>query len=129
MEIIVMHSMARLFFDHFPAALCVLILVGRIGDIGSTYLITPKLELEGNLIAHKLGWKFAILTLLICLIPFYSLPFGVMALSASLFVSASNISKIWIVRTYGETEYWELLMNLARKSRLSHAVGFNLLAA
>jgi hypothetical protein len=37
-------------------------------------------------------------------------------------VTASNTGKIWFVRSYGESEYHELLLRLARKTRLSHAL-------
>ncbi len=106
-------------FDHF---LCGLILVSRIGDIGSTFLLTPKLTLEANPIARKLGWPFALLTVLACLIPYYSTPAGVVFLVPSLLVSASNTAKIWLVRGIGETQYLELLYRVARSSKLAYAL-------
>ncbi len=102
--------------------LCGLILLSRLGDIGSTYLVTPRLKLEANPIARKLGWWFAFATLLVCLIPYYSTYLGIIVLIPSLMVSASNTGKIWFVRSYGESEYHELLLRLARKTRLSHAL-------
>src|SRR5208337_445540 len=99
--------------SNFEHLLCALILVSRLGDIGSTYLITPKLKLEANLVAGKLGWWFAAATLLVCLVPYYSAPLGVVVLVPSLLVSASNTSKIWFVRAYGESEYHDLLCRLA----------------
>lgn len=62
------------------------------------------------------------LTVLICLLPYYHTGLGVMALVPFLFVSASNISKIWFVRAMGETEYLELLLKIAAKSKLSNAL-------
>jgi hypothetical protein len=102
--------------------LCGLILISRIGDIGSTYLVTPTLKLEANPIVRKLGWKFAWLTLLVCLVPYYSTGAGVIVLVPSLLVSASNTSKIWFIRAYGESEYQDLLRKLAKRSKLSHAL-------
>lgn len=113
----------------FERALCLLILLSRLGDIGSTYLITPKLKLEANPIARKLGWPFAVLTLLVCLIPYYSTALGVVALVPSLLVSASNTGKIWFIRAYGENEYYVLLHRLARASKLSHALAGTLVSA
>lgn len=107
---------------HFELVLCFLILLARAGDIGSTFLATPKLVLEANPIMRRLGWWFAPLTLLVCLVPFYSTAIGVVLLVPSLFVSASNISKIWVVRAYGELEYRELLYRLARKSKKRYAL-------
>src|SRR5437867_966894 len=89
--------------------LCVVILLSRLGDIGSTYLITPKLKLEANPIARKLGWGFAVATLLLCFVPYYSTALGIIVLIPSLMVSAANASKIWFVRAYGESEYHDLL--------------------
>jgi hypothetical protein len=102
--------------------LCGLILVSRLGDIGSTYLVTPRLKLEANPIVQKLGWWFAVATLLVCLIPYYSTAMGIVILIPSLMVSAANTSKIWFIRAYGEGEYYELLLRLARKTRLSSAL-------
>lgn len=109
-------------YSHFDHVLCGLILISRIADIGSTYLVTPKLLLEANPVARKLGWKFALLTLLICLLPYYSTSLAMMALVPFLFVSSSNTAKIWFVRSYGEKEYLELIRNMAHKSKLSHAI-------
>lgn len=114
--------MRHLVTEHFELFLCLLILLSRIGDIGSTYLATPSLVLEANPIVRKLGWRFALLTLLVCLVPYLSTEMGILVLVPSLLVSASNTSKIWFMRTYGEMEYRELVLSLARKSKLSHAV-------
>lgn len=110
----------------FENLLCVLILVSRIGDIGSTYLVTPNLLLEANPIVRKFGWPFAFVTLLVCLIPYYSVEMGVVILVPSLLVSASNAGKIWFVRAYGEREYCDLIVRLARTSKLSHALAATL---
>ena len=57
-------------WDSLAHVLCGLILLGRLGDIISTWLITPKLDLEANPIVRRLGWRFAVLTVLICLVPY-----------------------------------------------------------
>src|SRR5271154_5888940 len=89
--------MSEYIVSHFKLEhlLCGLILISRIGDIGSTYLVTPNLKLEANPIVRKLGWKFAFLTLFVCLVPYYSTAMGVVVLVVSLLVSAQNTSKIW----------------------------------
>jgi hypothetical protein len=102
--------------------LCVLILLSRLGDIGSTYLVTPKLKLEANPIVKKFGWWFAIATLFVCFVPYYSTAMGIIVLIPSLLVSASNTSMIWFARAYGESEYQELLLHLARKTTLCGAL-------
>jgi hypothetical protein len=109
-------------YDNLRPVLCGLLLLSRIGDIGTTYLVTPNLMLEANPIVRKLGWPFALLTLGACLLPYVHIPSAVTALIMFLFVSASNAGKIWIVRTMGERVYAALLLDLARRSRLSHAL-------
>lgn len=123
--------MREFFYNHVKLEhlLCGLILLARIGDIGSTYLATPKLKLEMNPIAKKLGWPFAMATLLVCLVPYYSTAFGIVVLVPSLLVSASNTRAIWFVRAYGETEFQNLTEQMARKSKLSHALTASVVSA
>jgi len=109
--------------------LCALIFLSRLGDIGSTCLITPTLKLEANPIMRKLGWWFAVATLLVCLVPYYSTALAIVVLVPSLMVSAANASKIWFARAYGESEYHALLVRVARRSRLSHALAPTIVAA
>lgn len=108
--------------DNLKHVLCGLILLSRIGDIGTTFLITPKLVLEANPIARRLGWRFALLTLLISAVPYFSVEYGVMILVPFLMVSASNAGKVWAARTMGEHEYKAMLLGLAGKSKLRHAL-------
>jgi hypothetical protein len=109
--------------------LCAPIFLSRLGDIGSTYLITPKLKLEANPIMRKLGWWFAVATIFACLVPYYSTSLAIIVLVPSLMVSAANASKIWFARTYGEADYHELLLRTATRSRLSHALAPTIAAA
>ena len=109
--------------------LCALLLVSRLGDIISTRLLTPKLKLEANPIVRRLGWWFAAATVLVSLVPYYSTAMAIVVLVPSLMVSAANTSKIWFARAYGESEYAELLLSMARKSRLSRAVLPTIVAA
>lgn len=108
--------------NNLEHVLCGLILLGRLGDVVSTYLVTPSLRLEANLLAKKLGWRFALLTLLVCLVPYYSASLGVVVLVPSLLVSASNVGKIWFVRAMGEKEFAAMVQGLARKGKRSHAI-------
>jgi hypothetical protein len=108
--------------ENLPHVLCALLLLSRIGDIGTTYLVTPNLLLEANPIVRKLGWPFALFTLSACLLPYVHIPMAIAALMMFLLVSASNAGKIWIVRTIGERAYAAFVLELARKSKLSHAL-------
>jgi hypothetical protein len=105
-----------------------LLLLSRIGDIGSTYLITPTLKLEANPIVRRLKWRFAIATLLMAAVPYYSLPAGVTLLITSLLVCASNCSRIWIARTLGEAEYHLFLVRVARRAPVGLSIMFFLLS-
>lgn len=117
-----MDSLLAFAYEHLRHVVCGLLLVARLGDIGTTWLATPTLALEANPVARKLGWWFALATVLICLLPYYSLPFSLVALMLSLLVSASNASKVWIVRGIGEREYAALLRDVARRTRRVHAL-------
>ena len=123
--------MREYFYSHISLEqlLCALVLISRLGDIGTTYLATPKLKLEANPIVRKLGWWFGIASLLLCLVPYWSTAAGIIILVPSLMVSASNASRIWFVRAYGESEYVDLLQRLAMKSKLSHALAATLVSA
>ena len=117
-----MNSLTALAYENTEHVLCLLLLMARLGDIGTTFLATPTLALEMNAVVRRLGWWFALPTMLICLLPYYSVPLAVVALILSLLVAASNASKLWIVRAAGEREYLALLHGFARKSRRSHAL-------
>lgn len=112
-------------YANLPHVLCALLLLARIGDVGTTFLLTPSLELEANPIIRKLGWRFALLTLAACALPYLpylGLPVAAMVSIPFLLVSASNAAKIWIVRAVGEKAYASFLVDVARKSKLSHAL-------
>ena len=114
--------MSAFFLDHLKPILCVLLLISRLGDVLSTYMVTPSLALEANPIVKKLGWPFAWLTVLVCFAPYVNVPGSIALLVAFLLVCASNTSKVWMVRAMGETEYRRLMLRLASTSRLSHAL-------
>lgn len=114
--------MTEFIYNNFKHVLCFLILISRLGDIISTYLVTPTLKLEANPIAKKLKWRFMLLSVFVCLVPYYHTGTAVIILVPSLLVSASNIGKFWIVSAMGETEYSEMLLRLVSKSKLSHAL-------
>jgi hypothetical protein len=111
--------------DHLIA---LLLLIARLGDIGTTWLATPTLKLEANPIVRRLRWRYAALTVLACLIPYWSVPLGVAVLVASLLVSASNSSRIWFIRAMGEDRYAQLVADIAQNVRPWAAIGFILLA-
>ena len=101
-----------------------LLLVGRIGDILSTRLVTPTLRLEANPVMRRLGWRFAWTSLLLALLPYYSPGLGIAAVAASLLVAASNLSRGWIYHALGETASDEFLLQVAAKTRQAPALAF-----
>jgi hypothetical protein len=109
--------------------LAVLILLSRLGDIGSTYLASPNLELESNSLIRRLRWPFAALTIMVCVIPWWDVGSGIVIMVASLLVAASNSSKLWLIRAMGETEYRALLVRMAASAKLFPSLIFSLMPA
>src|SRR6185503_13959975 len=107
---------------NFAHILCVLILITRIGDVLSTWLISPKLRLEANPIVRKLGWPFALLSLLACLVPYYDTGIGVTVFVMFALVCTANFSRMWRARAMGEFEVEASMRSLARKSTIASAM-------
>jgi hypothetical protein len=108
--------------ENLPHVLFALLLVARAGDLGTTYLMTPALVLESNPLVRRFGWRFALVTSVVCLVPYVSMQIAVSLLVASLLVAAGNAARVWSARTLGEQAQLDLMISLARRSRLSHAV-------
>lgn len=100
--------------EHFTA---LMVLVARLGDIGSTYLASPNLELEGNPVVRRLRWPFALASLLLALVPYWSVGLGLVVLVPSLLVTAANSAKLWVMRSCGEEAYHRFLVTLAGRAR------------
>jgi hypothetical protein len=104
--------MASFIANHFVHVLAGLVLVSRIGDIGSTWLVSPKLLLEANPLVRRSGYRFAFTSLLACLLPYYITALGVIVLILALLVTASNLRGAWVIRTIGEAEYVAIFNSL-----------------
>jgi hypothetical protein len=111
------HSQAA--FEHFLAAL---ILFARLGDVGSTYLATPRLLLEANPIVRRLRWPFALLTLALALTPYFSTTAAVLLLVPSLLVASRNFGYVWMIRGLGEDRMLALQIEVASRRRFSEAL-------
>jgi hypothetical protein len=109
--------------------LAILILLSRLGDIGSTYLASPNLELESNSLIRRLRWPFAVLTIFVFIIPWWDVGSGIVILVASLLVAASNSSKLWLIRAMGESEYCSLLARMAASAKVVPSLVFSLMPA
>lgn len=91
--------------DYYVPLLIGLVMT-RMADLGSTWVATPRLELEANPVARYLGWKAGIgVNLILCLVlPFWPLP-AVMLMTCSALVGARNFQSAWLMRSYGESRY------------------------
>lgn len=115
--------------EGLKVTLAILILISRLGDLGSTYLASPNLELESNTVIRRLRWPFAALTILVFIIPWWDIGSGIVIMVASLLVAASNSSKLWLIRAMGESEYRALLVRMAARARPLPSVIFSLMPA
>lgn len=114
--------MMNFIHNHPDHVLFVLLLISRIGDIGTTYIATPKLKLEANPIVRKFRWPFALLSLLVAFVAYLNIGTALFALVLFLLVCASNASKMWLMRVLGEDEYLQLYSSLVRKASLSFSL-------
>ncbi len=113
--------MAGFVSSHFVHVFAGLVLLSRVGDIGSTWLISPKLLLEANPIARGLGYRFAVATIAVCLLPYYNTALGVVVLILSFMVTASNLRSAWFFRSIGEAQYAAMLETAVGKSTRAQA--------
>jgi len=75
-------------------------------DLLSTRVATPNLELEGNPIAKKLGWKWNIVVSAALCIPFALWPLpAIVIITVSILVAARNFQQAWLMRSMGEEAY------------------------
>jgi hypothetical protein len=112
----------ELLFENRDHVLALLILLARIGDITTTFLVSPRLTLEANPIARRLGWRVGFASLLLCLVPYYSVAVSLVVLVPSLLVSAGNASRAWFSRAIGEERNKELILEAVSRSRPRHAL-------
>jgi hypothetical protein len=105
------------------------VLLARLADVGSTYLVSPDLALEANGLVRRFRWPFALLTSSLCLVAYVSRGLAIIVLVASLLVSSSNIRNAWLVRGVGETRYLDFLHGAAAASSRWKAVASVLASA
>ncbi|MCX6641396.1 MAG: hypothetical protein NTW14_13105 [bacterium] len=105
--------------QHF---LFIILLISRIGDVLTTYIATPNLKLEANPLVRKFRWPFAYLTILVAFVAYLDLEVAVIFTVVSLLVSASNASKMWLMRGLGEDEYLKIFTQVALRTSLSFSL-------
>ncbi len=96
-----------------------LLLFGRAADFFSTWVATPKLLLEGNPVAKKLGWKLGgVVNLGLCVGLAFWPATALAAVTASLLVAAHNFHLAWLMRAMGEEAYCLWFQQRVAESRL-----------
>jgi len=101
-----------------------LILAGRACDLGSTYLATPRLKLEGNPIARRLGWRGGILLSVLTAAIFGAWPLiAISVTTTSALVAARNLQQAWVMRAMGEGAYQSWFSEQVWRSPLWLVVG------
>lgn len=95
-----------------------LLVFSRGMDFLSTWVGTPHLELEGNPIAKKLGWKFGIPlnVLIVFLLAQWPVP-AIVLTTTSVLVAARNFQHAWLMRSLGEHAYREWFVERMRETR------------
>jgi hypothetical protein len=91
-------------------------LISRLGDIGTTLLVSPDLKLEANPIAQRLGRRYIFATAGLALIPYYSIHAGIVVCTASFLAAAFNASEAMLARSMGEEKYATLNREAIQKT-------------
>src|SRR5881396_3486570 len=88
------------------AIFLVLLIFSRAMDFLSTWIATPNLVLEANPIARKLGWRWGIPVNLALCFGFACWPLTAIIISTtSVLVAARNFQQAWLMRSHGEDNY------------------------
>jgi hypothetical protein len=106
--------------------LCLLatLIIGRGMDFLSTWIATPRLILEGNPLARRLGWRLGILLNIgICFtFAFWPLP-AIVISTTSLLVASRNFQSAWLMRTLGEERYRDWIVERLGETSVGLYVG------
>lgn len=99
------------FGSRWYVALLNVLLFSRGMDLLSTWLATPRLELEANPIARRLGWKWGLPFNVVISAVFAAWPLPAVIISTtSLLVAARNFQSVWLMRVMGEEAYREWMV-------------------
>jgi hypothetical protein len=80
--------------------------LSRGADLLSTWIATPRLVLEGNPIARRMGWRLGLAVNGLACVLCAFLPIAAIVIStSSLLVAARNLQSAWLMRTLGEETY------------------------
>jgi len=115
--------------QNLPHILAVMIVVARAADIASTFLATPKLQLESNPILRRFRWPMAAISFVMCIVPYFSIPAAVVVIVMSLLIAFSNSTRLWIIRALGEQAYFELMLKATARAQVKETLIWLLLPA
>ena len=117
--------MHEFLMEHLVHVVALATLISRLGDIGTTFLVSPTLSVEANPIAKRLGWKYIFATSALALVPYHSVHGGMMILTTSFLIAALNASEAMLARFLGEGKYAALHREAIQKMPIS--LGLSLL--
>ncbi len=102
-----------------------IIFMARVGDIASTYMMTPTLKLELNPFARKFGMKFAPVGFLFCLVPYWKLGDAIQVMVPLVLISADNFASVVGVRKgWGEEDYLKGAIERNRRQKPAEYILF-----
>jgi hypothetical protein len=112
--------------DPFTLALLGAVAVSRGLDFLSTWVVTPRLELEANPLARRLRWgRMALLNVPLLALPFVHHGLAIALVVTSLLVAGSNLSAGALARGMGERAQLESQLRALRRIGLGGALLLN----
>lgn len=112
--------------DPFTWLLVLLVAAARVLDFLSTWIVTPRLELEANPLARRLRWgRMALLNLPLAALPFVHHGLSITLVVMSLLVAGSNLSHGALARGLGEKGQLESQRRALRAMGLPMALALN----
>lgn len=95
----------------------IVLLLCRGADLLSTWMVTPKLMLEANMLVRMLGWRGTIFLNVVLSAVFALSECGIIMTSvASLLVAISNTHNAWMVKAMGEQGFDSWSRNLVKSA-------------
>ena len=112
----------------FKISLAALLAFGWGVGVVTMRLMSPNRRLVANPLIARVGWRLALVGLLIPLLPFYNPVIGIALIGPTFLLASSNLEKAWLVRSLGETRYRALLEEAAAGGHLGVAIATNFMA-